>query len=35
VNQILAFYREHGYIELDQQHRITIFNMDALAKRAT
>jgi CRP/FNR family cyclic AMP-dependent transcriptional regulator len=35
VNQVLTFYRERGYIELDQQHRITIFNMDALAKRAT
>ena len=35
VNQILAFYRERGYIALDQHYRITIYDMDALAKRAT
>jgi CRP/FNR family cyclic AMP-dependent transcriptional regulator len=35
VNQILSFYRERGYIALDEQHRITVFDMDALARRAT
>src|SRR5436309_1292758 len=35
VNQILAFYRERGYIALDQRYRITILDIDALTKRAT
>jgi CRP/FNR family cyclic AMP-dependent transcriptional regulator len=33
VNQVLVHYRERGYISVDQHHRITVHNREALARR--
>lgn len=33
VNQVLAFYRQQGYVSVDQDSRITVLNQDALAQR--
>lgn len=33
VNQALGYYKRHGYISVDRDHRITIHDPDALARR--
>jgi CRP/FNR family cyclic AMP-dependent transcriptional regulator len=33
VNQVLVFYKRHKYLTVDHEHRITIHNAAALAKR--
>ena len=34
VNQVIAAYKQRGYISVDQNYRITINNQDAFGKRA-
>jgi CRP/FNR family cyclic AMP-dependent transcriptional regulator len=33
VNQVLVDYKQHNYISVDQNHRITVHNTEALARR--
>lgn len=33
VNKVLVFYKESNYISVDQNHRITVYDSDALAQR--
>ena len=33
VNQVLVDFRQHNYISVDQNHRITVHNQEALAQR--
>jgi hypothetical protein len=34
VNQTLSYYRKRGSISLDKDHRITVHDEEALARRA-
>jgi CRP/FNR family cyclic AMP-dependent transcriptional regulator len=33
VNQVLVDFRQHNYISVDQNHRITVHDQEALARR--
>ncbi len=33
INRVMVSYKERGYLSIDSNHRITIHNMQALAKR--
>ena len=35
VNQVLAFYKQRGYITTDPLNHITVLNRDALVQRST
>lgn len=34
VNQVIAAYKQRGYVSVDQNYRVTVNNRDALGKRA-